>query len=594
MRPFRKLFPIILITVSGVTSLFAEPDRSRYIPVREIRTDMEAYCLTVLEGTKIEKFPLKILSIVHNEEPGQDRILVVGTDERFRHAGAVHGCSGSPVYIDGRMAGALSAGWDGSLDPLYLVTPIEDMLKIRQTETISKSLPLRFDAEHFVHPERFQQLYFSALEQSLPRTMMLSPLAISAPAVADSECVEALKRVGLMPVFNAGFAAGASDAGTSENTTIEPGGVLAVPLCMGDINMAAVGTVTEVIDDKVYGFGHSFLGSGGVAMPMSAGTVHTVVTGRQKSFKFATAGPVVGTICQDQAAGIHGIIGPIPPMIPMTVRLDRYDMPEPREFHLQIARDETLTAPIMQAATMSAAQMYGSPPLENSIEYSVKVNIRDRAPVEFSNISSGSGFVPVVSELFSVVALLMNNPYETAEIEDVEVAIEMEPKSREAQIWGIELSDMSVKPGETVEARVTLMTYRQEKYACRVPIEIPSDLPPGKYDVSLFSQGDYMSFVRKASQYRYSPDDMDSMIAMINRILNVPRNHLFAVINLPEGGIALRRQELPNLPASRAALLQDPRRILPVSPVRHWIESRQSLPIVSTGSLNIELTVEQP
>ena len=120
---------LVLVSLSA-TVAGAELDTSRYIGLDEVRTDMEAYCLTVFKGNDIEKFPLKILSIVRNFQPGRDAILVVGTDERFIHAGTVHGCSGSPVYIDGRMAGALAAGWDGSKDPLYLVTPIEDMLRI--------------------------------------------------------------------------------------------------------------------------------------------------------------------------------------------------------------------------------------------------------------------------------------------------------------------------------------------------------------------------------------------------------------------------------------------------------------------------------
>ena len=105
-------------------------DTSKYISIDEVRTDMEAYCLTVFYGTEIEKFDLEILSIVQNSKPGQNMILVKGTDERFAKTSAVHGCSGSPVYIDGRMAGALAAGWDGSLESLYLVRPIQDMLEV--------------------------------------------------------------------------------------------------------------------------------------------------------------------------------------------------------------------------------------------------------------------------------------------------------------------------------------------------------------------------------------------------------------------------------------------------------------------------------
>ncbi len=120
---------VVLVSLCACVDA-VELDRSRYIGLDEVRTDMEAYCLTVLKGNEIEKFPMKIMSIVRNFEPKRDAILVVGTDARFIHAGVIHGCSGSPVYIDGRLAGALAAGWDGSKDPFYLVTPIAEMLRI--------------------------------------------------------------------------------------------------------------------------------------------------------------------------------------------------------------------------------------------------------------------------------------------------------------------------------------------------------------------------------------------------------------------------------------------------------------------------------
>ena len=105
-------------------------DPARYISVDEIKPGMEAYCLTVYKGTEVEKFGLEVLSVVHDFMPGRDAILVRGTDERFIHTGPVAGCSGSPVYINGRLAGAMAMGWQFSKDPLYGVTPIADMLRV--------------------------------------------------------------------------------------------------------------------------------------------------------------------------------------------------------------------------------------------------------------------------------------------------------------------------------------------------------------------------------------------------------------------------------------------------------------------------------
>ena len=128
---FRRLAGVLLLLfLTGVCLGASSMDSSRYISVDEIRTDMDAYCLTVFEGTEIEKFGLKVLSVIRNQRPGRDAILVMGTDDRFKHVGPVRGCSGSPVYIDGRLAGALAASWTFAQDPLYIATPIESMLTI--------------------------------------------------------------------------------------------------------------------------------------------------------------------------------------------------------------------------------------------------------------------------------------------------------------------------------------------------------------------------------------------------------------------------------------------------------------------------------
>ena len=594
MKKFHLRFLLFLVLIGGLSSAFAELDTTRYIPVSEITTDMDAYCLTVLEGIEIEKFPLKILSIVHNEEPGRDRILVIGTDERFKHVGSVHGCSGSPVYIDGRMAGALSAGWDGSIDPLYLVTPIEDMLRIREVQQQDNTRPIQFEADYLMEPEKFAKRFYQRLEQSRSLSKTTVPLIFSTPEIPGFDTYGTLKKMGLFPVFSSGFMEAGSASLGADQDQIAPGGVLASPICMGDINLAAVGTATEVVGNRVYAFGHSFMGTGSIELPMSAGWVHTVVAGRDTSFKFATAGPVLGTLRRDQASGVMGLIDGGPRMIPVTLHLERTDMPQSRDFKYRIAVDETLTAPVFQLALLSAANLYSEAPLENSLRYSVKIRVKNHSPIEFSNVTTGTGFIPPATEIFSVVGLLMTNPFEKVDIESVNISLRLEAKSREAEFWQVQLSDTTVKPGDTMEASVTLLTYRQEKATCTIPIKIPNDLAPDTYTVTLMSHNDYLSHIRKTSLHRFSPEDVESMIGMINELLNYQRNRLVAVLSLPPGGMALRQEELPDLPASRMALLQDPRRFLPISPIQHWLEFPQTLPLVPRGNLTIDLTVEQP
>jgi hypothetical protein len=255
-------------------------DKDKYISVDEIKRGMDAYCLTVLAGTEPKKYPLKVVSVIHNMQPGQNRILVMGTDEAFKHIGPVQGCSGSPVYIDGRMAGALSAGWAFSTDPLYAVTPIKDMLRVGSVADSKISAVAAnssiFDFSKPIDLTSASKRVFSSLGRSQMAaggfTALPCPLVTSfSPEVCQSLAVD-LKGTGLVPL------AGGGSNSSADSDEYVPGGVLSIPLVSGDIAMAAVGTVTEVVGNKVYGFGHSFLGQGAVDLPMSAGMVHTVVS----------------------------------------------------------------------------------------------------------------------------------------------------------------------------------------------------------------------------------------------------------------------------------------------------------------------------
>ena len=160
-------------------------DKARYIPIDEISDDMDAYCLTVYEGTTVEKFPLKVLSVIKNHQPNRDMILVIGTDERFLRTGAVRGCSGSPVYIDGRLAGALAMSFNNATEPLYLATPIEYMLKVGTAETSVDGSGLTLVKPDFSKPLDFRhfdgQLSKVSARSAQSRSNSLLPLLTSLP-----------------------------------------------------------------------------------------------------------------------------------------------------------------------------------------------------------------------------------------------------------------------------------------------------------------------------------------------------------------------------------------------------------------------------
>lgn len=574
---------------------YAESD-SKYISVDEVRPDMPAYCLTVFEGTKVEKFGLKVLSVVRNHRPGQDMILVVGTDERFNHSTAVHGCSGSPVYIDGRLAGALAAGWDASIDSLYLVRPIKDMLEVGTAQSAeggsaspeSGSI-LSYD---FNQPLDLAAYYEQTMERLTSRgtaSEMAMPLSGSIGTDVSQKFTPALKGLGLMPMAGAALPSGS----TAQTEKFEPGGILSLVLCGGDISLAATGTVTEIVDGQIYGFGHSFNGEGQVNLPIASGFVHAVVASRDSSFKFSSPGPVIGTLLHDQSSAVRGVIGETPKTIPLTIDVDCYNDPQDRAYNCFLAQDRSLTPMILQVALTGAGQMQGALPFEHTVRYSGQIGLNGADPIAFENVSSGQNLADVVMDTYSTVGLLMNNPFEEAKIESINVKMTIEPKNMAASIWAVNVSNTRVKPGQTISAKVALKSYRTLQETVAMDFTVPEDLGPGKYMLQIMGAQQYQAFVNKMAPQKFRAFDMTTLRTGLSDLLAYRRDRLYAVMAVPSTGIVFRQHELRDLPPTKMLLMQDSKRLEPLEPYRAWTESSMKLDKIVQGGAQIELTVEQ-
>jgi hypothetical protein len=566
-------------------------DTSKYIPLDEIQTDMEAYCLTVFSGTEVEKFGLKILSVVRNTKPGQDMILVLGTDERFQHSSAVHGCSGSPVFIDGRMAGALAAGWDGSLDSLYLVRPIEDMLEVGSVESSlakDNSGSFQFDFSQPLDLESYYQQSMRFFQARQRDSQMYLPLSSSLPMHFVEQYDNAFKSMGIMPVGTGGLLPSRS---FEEAGDFEQGGVLALVFCGGDISLAAVGTVTEVIGDQVYGFGHPFRGQGAVDFPIAAGVVHSVVASRSSSFKFASPGPVLGTLQFDQSNAVRGTIGQMPQTLPLHIEVDTYNDPQVRSYDCYLAVDRELTPMILQIVLSGAAQMQGMLPFEHTVRYSGQIDLEGHEPIQIKNISSGQQVSEVAMELYSAVGLLLNNPFEEIGIRSLNVRMEMEPVNTRASVWTVDLSQSEAKPGQTITASVALRSYRSQEETVSIDLKIPETLKPGDYKMRILGESKYRSFVKKMAPQKFRASDASSLTEGLSDIFKYRRNRLYFVMPTPSSGLVIREHELGQLPPTKMLLMQDRKRLLPLEPYRGWAQNSIELDRIVDGSAEIELKV---
>ncbi|MBL7214082.1 MAG: hypothetical protein ISS71_00220 [Phycisphaerae bacterium] len=565
-------------------------DTTKYIFLDEIQADMEAYCLTVFSGTQVERFGLKVLSVVRGYRPGQNMILVIGTDERFQHAGTIHGCSGSPVFIDGRLAGALAAGWDGSLDALYMVRPIEDMLEVGSVEsppdTTSEAV-FHFDLSGpmnlaDVYRQSMDQLQNCAGEQG-----MLIPLSSSLPSqVCDSFRVP-LHQMGFIPV-----SAPATLPTVSEATDFERGGVLSVVLCGGDISLAATGTVTDILGDQIYGFGHNFKGQGPTNLPITAGVVHAVVAGRNSSFKFSSPGPVLGTLQFDQSFGVRGTIGVAPKTIPLTIRVHRENAPESRTYNCYLASDRMYTPLILQLALNGAALLQGPLPPEHTVRYESQVKIKGQEPLILKNISSGQSTSDIEQNLYSIAALALNNPFKELELESIDATVEITSGDGSAGIRAVDVSGTRVRPGQTISISVTLISFRSEESATVIEFKIPETLSSGKYTIQVMGGSNYRRFVANLAPQRFRAFDAETLMEALRRVTGFRNDGLYAVMPIPATGIVLQQHELPQLPQTKMLLMQDDKRLRPVTAYQDWTESRIDLDKIVQGGAEIEIMVE--
>ncbi len=575
-------------------------DPAKYISIDEIKPGMEAYCLTEYGAAGIEKFDMEVLSVVRNISPGRDRIYVQGTDERFIHTGPVGGCSGSPVYIDGRLAGALAYASYFSKDPLYGATPIQEMLRVGQAGSSEKDVAQTGFTFDFSKPIDFAEINRQIASPRLSRNIGLagiSPLPCllitsGLPAKVCEQLATAVEPFGLMVVPGIS-GAGVQQPENGDDVHLEPGAVLVVPLVSGDISMFVLGTATEVRGDNVYGFGHSFLGYGSVNLPMATGKVHTVVSSVARSFKLGSALEIVGALTTDEYAAVIGRIGAEASMIPLTIRIDRYNDAEKRVYNCRVAYNRLLTPMLLRSAVAGAALYLGDFPPDHMIEYKVAIGLEDAESITFENVSTSLGLLEMIVESVGSVTLLMNNPYKEVDIKSLDFDVRITPKNIVSHIWSVDLSDSKVKAGQNIDIGVVVESVRAEKKKYRCSLKIPEDLAPGKYDLTVCGSSDYEQFLRKTVPYKFIVQSLPSLIEAINNSLQVDRDKLYCLLLLPPGGVTVEKAELPDLPATKALVLQNAKRTLKTRPYPHWLENSLKTGTIIVDKKVMRITVEK-
>ena len=574
-------------------------DPSRYMAPNEIQRGMKGYGRTVMAGTEIETFQLEVISVLKNAfEPRQDVILVRCSGLNLEQSGIAHGMSGSPCYIrDGagreRMIGAVAFGWSFSKEPICGVQPITQMLGIpdaRKPENRpkppvpgsqpadgagsapSQGYPLG-ELMARAHPEPIDsRSRLSAFNEDIIRAVKptrpsppgprgLEPLPIpimvsGASGRARQWMQERFDHLGL--AFVASGAAGAADKAAGENVKLEPGSVLAVQLMTGDMNMEGIGTCTEVVGDKVLGFGHQMFAAGYTELPLATGMIHTLFPSVLSSFKIGASLKTVGTLWGDEKTGVFGIRGATPAMADLKVTVK--DAFRGRQvFKYQMARDPSFGAMLLASGAAAAIYCHNELPPDHALKYRVRIDFENAGTYETSNFTSAIGVYGLAEDLLFPAMMMYDTPFGDAKISSAVVDAEIEPVTRSADIDRLRLAKLTCKPGETMAVGIRWHHLRSEPAYTEATYDltIPSDLPDGEYTLTVGSAGMNLVALRTEKPHRFRVESLRDIVETLNLATSFPQNRLYMRLEMPEGGLAVGRQELPDLPSYRRKILLD-------------------------------------
>lgn len=576
------------------------------MPLSDVQKGMKGYGLTVFEGTKIEKFDVEILGVLKNVGPGQNLILAKVDSPVIRRANVIAGMSGSPIFIDGKVIGALAYAWQFQKEPVAGITPIEEMLKIAQVARPAGASPAgavpRMTGVEMLSAiaNRKPEEGFDKLVKSMAATPMNSisgATRIALPVSVGSFAPETIQR--FAPYFEqlgvvtvpAGAASSSATPELAAKKSFEPGDPVGAVLLTGDFNVAATGTVTYVDDEHVYAFGHPFLDMGEINFPMATSEVVGVLPSVASSFKFSNTGPIVGVLRQDRAAGIMGVLGAKADMIPVDVTMNGAGPAS--TYHVDVVRHSYLSPLMLAMVTDSIVSNAQRAAGERTVLMEGEIDIKGFPPVKLREGFAGQQARQAIPQYLALVSgYLMSNEFRDAEIESVKIHLRHDDDLRIAKLMEASLvkPGKRVSPGDTVQVRTVLKPFRGEAFVETFDVRIPDDQPAGA-SYLLVGSGSVMNAI-DFSLVPPDPRTLEQVVSVLERLR--PATDLTVGLYSTSEGAVTSGVYLPNLPPSmRAVVVADTSNGAQAAVKYHPAgQTARSLGYIVDGALKIDLDVQ--
>lgn len=601
----RHCFLVAIALLVAVTSPSAGT-LDNVMPLDQVKPGMKGVAYTIFAGDTVEKIDLEVIGILPNlMGPKQDIILVVLRGEKPEYTGVVAGMSGSPVYIDGKLVGALSLKFGiFTKEPLGGVTPIASMLEAdaptSATESTATAWPLRdalpLSADRTAAAAQRQYPLPDAFVQrtGLSAGAFLEPIAT--PLVFSGFRREALERfAGEFSAYGMVATQGGTAAPQPDDAKLQAGQMVGMVLVSGDLSLNAGCTVTAVDHDRVFVCGHPLFGFGPVALPMSRGRVLTTLVSTLASTKIMNAGGIIGSITQDRLTAVVGRLGAPPPMIP--VELSLVTPSREKKFHFEVIEHPRLTPLLVAISAFNGLVANTAYSEGTTFQVNGSIEVEGHSPVQLENMFAPTDVgapdgIFVALSVMNVFGRIYSNPYEPARIKRVTLRVESIPERRLGTIEGAWSEKSEASPGERVGIKVLVRPYRGAPFLRELPITIPATAHgPLRVLVS-----DSETLNRMGHSFALSPQSRLAGLEQLITLLNRERrnNRLYVTLLQPTPTLLVEEKELPNSPVSQISVLDQQRAPGSSLLLRESVAGEWSLAMnqVITGQQVLTITVK--
>lgn len=567
----------------------------------ELHAGQKALVRTVFAGDSVETFEAVIVGVMPGGRAEGDLILARATSPRVEATGVAQGMSGSPVYVDGKLIGALSSGWAFSKEPVFGITPIGEMLAVLdQPETDAGDTtpgPVGVDPVPAARA-RFRELSWddddstsgtAAPTRETARPWLALPLAVSGANPAAMASIRSL----FEPSGFAVVPGGRERAGTPPAATLEPGSAVAVDVLRGDLNFSAIGTVTYRDGDRVLIFGHPFFQSGEVRLPLSSARITTILGSMNTSFKLGVAGTPLGTATQDRRAAVAGRLGTPPRLMPIRVGV-RGGSPRTQQFAFEAIDDRSLLPQLLSAVVLNSLLESGGTGVMQTIRWSLTVWQGGRS-LRVSDVAAGDAPLnEVASALGGPVRFLAGNPFQRFHPDSLVVELDTKPGREQSTLRSATLVARSVRPGGVARVNAQVERWRGARQTVTLDVPVPEELPDGRYLLELAGGPEFDRFIAARLPARFRAVSLDDAWRRLGASRRSDALYAGLWARAPE--VTADGDDLPELPTSALALLASPLQAGDRVRRGDWAlvqESRKPTEGVLRGELLLELIVDR-